>query len=102
MYSKANNFLNKSPLWILEKLSSYWVDKLLMHPPNDGDARCLEVEWLLDTLAHGLHTPEVGINAHIGNARSDKHLGYGGISPMPCFREASVLLGIGNDSKALH
>ncbi|KAI9724127.1 MAG: hypothetical protein M1812_000846 [Candelaria pacifica] len=54
LYGKVNRFLNKSPTWHVEKIPSYWVDKILLHPPDDDDAHYREVEWLLDTFTDGL------------------------------------------------
>lgn len=59
LYGKLNRFLNKGPSWNVEKLPSYWVDKILLHPPDDDDAHYKEIEWLLDTFTEGLQTPKV-------------------------------------------
>lgn len=59
LYMKVNKFLNRAPRWDLAKLPSYWVDRILLHPPDDDHAFYQEVEWLLDTLTDGLRTPNV-------------------------------------------
>lgn len=59
MYTKINKFLIKGPQWNVMKLPSYWVDKVLLHPPTDDDAHYEEVRWMLDVLIDGLRTPAV-------------------------------------------
>ena len=59
MYVKINRFLNKAPRWDIGRLPSYWVDKVLLHPPTDDNAHHDEVGWLLEALTDGLRTPEV-------------------------------------------
>lgn len=59
MYTKINKFLNKGPQWNVVKLPSYWVDRVLLHPPTDDDAHYEEVRWMLDGLIDGLRTPAV-------------------------------------------
>jgi nucleolar pre-ribosomal-associated protein 1 len=56
LYIKVNKFLNRAPRWDLAKLPSYWVDKILLHPPDSDNAFYQEVEWLLDALTNGLRT----------------------------------------------
>ncbi len=59
MYGKINRFLNKGPPWNISKVPSYWVEKVLLHQPEDDDAHEKEVEWLLITMMDGLRTEEV-------------------------------------------
>lgn len=59
MYTKINKFLHKGPAWNLDKLPSYWVDRILLHPPTEDDGYHTEVEWLLDFLVDGLRTAKV-------------------------------------------
>lgn len=59
MYIKINKFLHKGPEWNVNKMPSYWVDRVLLHPPTDDEGYRAEVEWLLDFLLDGLRTPEV-------------------------------------------
>ena len=59
LYVKVNKFLNRTPRWDLAKLPSYWVDRILLHPPDDDNAFYQELEWLLDALTDGLRTPNV-------------------------------------------
>ena len=60
LYTKVNEFLNRRPRWNLKRLPSYWIDKILLQSPEDSDAFYQEVEWLLDALADGLRTSNVG------------------------------------------
>lgn len=60
LYGKMNKFLNKGPAWNISKIPHYWVDKILLQPPDNDDAHGAEVEWLLKTLFDGLRTEEVG------------------------------------------
>lgn len=64
MYTKINKFLNRSPRWVVDKLPSFWVDKILLHPPADENAHYAEVEWLLEALVDGLRTPDVSYFWH--------------------------------------
>ena len=57
LYEKVNIFLNRGPHWTVEKLPSYWADKVLFNPPTDENSHYQEISWLLDTLIDGLHTP---------------------------------------------
>ena len=59
MYTKINKFLHKGPEWQVDKMPSYWADRILLHPPIEDDGYCLEVEWFLDFLISGLRTPKV-------------------------------------------
>ena len=61
MYVKVNKFLNKGPQWIVKKLPSYWVEKILLNPPTEDEAHYQEVAWLLDILVDGLRTPAVSL-----------------------------------------
>ena len=56
MYSKVNEFLNKSPEWNIERLPSYWIGKVLLSPPKEEEAHHLELAWLLDIFIDGLRT----------------------------------------------
>ena len=57
LYPKVNQYLNKGPAWTVERLPSYWIDKILLHPPTEDDARQREILWLLDYLFDALRTP---------------------------------------------
>lgn len=59
MYTEINKFLHKGPAWNLDKMPSYWADRILLHPPTEDDGYRTEVEWLLDFLVDGLRTPKV-------------------------------------------
>lgn len=54
MYEKVNTFLSKRPQWNVDKLPSYWIDKIVLHPPTNDDSHYHEIEWLLDLLINGL------------------------------------------------
>lgn len=58
MYPKINKYLTKGPSWNVNKLPSYWVDKILLNPPDEDVAHYKEVEWLVDLLIDGLSTSE--------------------------------------------
>lgn len=57
MYLKVNKFLLKGPRWRLDKLLSYWIDKILLQPPTEDDGLHAETEWLLSFLLDALRTP---------------------------------------------
>ena len=57
LYKKANNFLNRGPRWAVEKLPSYWTDRILMRSPTEDENHYLEIAWLLDTFTDSLRTP---------------------------------------------
>ena len=59
MYTKINKFLHRGPEWTVNKMPSYWADRVLLHPPTEDDGYRAEVEWLLHSLLDGLRTPEV-------------------------------------------
>ncbi|KAL6235628.1 hypothetical protein BDW75DRAFT_208924 [Aspergillus navahoensis] len=56
LYGKVNKFLQKAPLWEVEKIPSYWIDKILLHEPELDDGYFEEIAWLLDLLVKGLRT----------------------------------------------
>ncbi|KAL4907565.1 hypothetical protein BDW74DRAFT_189852 [Aspergillus multicolor] len=56
LYGKVNKFLQKAPLWEVEKVPSYWIDKILLHEPELDDGYFEEIAWLLDLLIKGLRT----------------------------------------------
>ena len=58
LYGKVNTFLLRGPSWgEAQKSMRYWLDRILLHEPDDDDGGySVEVEWLLDTLAWGLRT----------------------------------------------
>ncbi|KAL4872502.1 hypothetical protein BDV12DRAFT_161710 [Aspergillus spectabilis] len=56
LYGKVNKFLQKAPVWEVEKIPSYWIDKILLHEPELDDGYFEEVSWLLDLLIAGLRT----------------------------------------------
>ncbi|KAL8657954.1 MAG: hypothetical protein Q9226_001420 [Calogaya cf. arnoldii] len=56
LYAKVNRFLNRGPVWKVEKLPSYWVEQIVMRLPSMDDGYYKEIEWLLDVLREGLRT----------------------------------------------
>ena len=60
LYAKANEFLGRSPTWNYSKIPTYWIDKVLLLPPEHSDAHLEEVTWVLETLLRGLRTEAVG------------------------------------------
>jgi len=54
MYGKVNRFLLKSPVWDLDRIINYWVDKILLSEPENDDGHHLEVDRLLAILQNGL------------------------------------------------
>lgn len=59
MYGKVNKFLQKAPSWEVEKIPSYWIDKIFLHEPELDDGYFDETSWLLDLLIKGLRTEAV-------------------------------------------
>ena len=62
LFEKINTFLlKKGPVWDLQKLPSYWVDRVFLHTPTSDDddgAVYREQEWLLLLLIDGLRTAQ--------------------------------------------
>ncbi|KAL4931711.1 NPA1/URB1 family protein [Aspergillus undulatus] len=56
LYGKVNKFLQKAPWWEVEKIPSYWIDRILLHEPELDDGYFEEIAWLLDLLIKGLRT----------------------------------------------
>ena len=91
MYIKVNKFLNKGPPWNVSKLPSYWIDKIMLHPPSDDDAHDHEVGWLLDALLDGLRTPSVGTPLLRLMEYADVFLkGHESLPSLPCLRAAAL------------
>ena len=61
LYAKVNRFLNKGPVWKVEKLPSYWVEQAVMRLPSMDDCYYEEIEWLVKVLTEGLRTSAVSI-----------------------------------------
>lgn len=59
LYGKVNRFLQKAPLWEVEKIATYWIDKILLHEPEMDDGYFEEINWLLDLFVKGLRTEAV-------------------------------------------
>lgn len=56
LYGKVSRFLQKSPSWEVEKIPSYWIDKILLHEPEIYDGYFEEISWLLDLFIRALRT----------------------------------------------
>lgn len=61
MYGKINLFLQKHPSWEIDKIPSYWIDKIILHEPEYDDGYGEELNWLLDLLIQGLRTVPVSM-----------------------------------------
>lgn len=59
LYFKVNSFLHKGPQWKVDKLPSYWINKIILQSPSEDDGYCAETKWLLDFLLDGLRTANV-------------------------------------------
>ena len=59
MYVKLNEFLMRGVSWDLDKLPSYWIERIVLSPSEDNGTYWREVDWLLDVLFKGLKTTEV-------------------------------------------
>ncbi|EPS32349.1 hypothetical protein PDE_07309 [Penicillium oxalicum 114-2] len=56
VYGKVNKFLQKAPVWEVEKLPSYWIDKIILNEPELDDGYPDEVDWLLGLFVKGLRS----------------------------------------------
>ncbi|CAI7594052.1 unnamed protein product [Penicillium viridicatum] len=56
VYGKVNKFLQKAPSWEVEKIPTYWVDKILLHEPELDDGYFEEIDWLLNLFIKALRT----------------------------------------------
>ncbi|KAJ5489135.1 hypothetical protein N7539_004025 [Penicillium diatomitis] len=56
VYGKVNKFLQKAPVWEVEKLPSYWIDKILLNEPELDDGHLDEIDWLLGMFVKGLRS----------------------------------------------
>ncbi|KAJ5807415.1 Nucleolar pre-ribosomal-associated protein 1 N-terminal [Penicillium robsamsonii] len=56
VYGKVNKFLQKAPSWEVEKIPTYWVDKILLHEPELDDGYFDEIDWLLNLFIRALRT----------------------------------------------
>ena len=59
VYGKVNKFLQKAPSWEVEKIPTYWVDKILLHEPELDDGYFDEIDWLLNLFIKALRTEAV-------------------------------------------
>lgn len=59
VYGKVNKFLQKAPAWEVEKIPSYWIDKILLHEPELDDGFFDEIDWLLGLFVKGLRSKAV-------------------------------------------
>ncbi|KAJ5527448.1 Nucleolar pre-ribosomal-associated protein 1 N-terminal [Penicillium frequentans] len=56
VYGKVNKFLQKAPSWEVEKIPSYWIDRIFMHEPELDDGYFEEIDWLLGLFVKGLRS----------------------------------------------
>ncbi|KAJ5587533.1 uncharacterized protein N7459_003298 [Penicillium hispanicum] len=56
VYGKVNKFLQKAPSWELEKIPSYWIDRVFQHEPELDDGYFDEVDWLLGMFVKALRS----------------------------------------------
>ncbi|KAJ6144965.1 hypothetical protein N7470_008860 [Penicillium chermesinum] len=56
VYGKVNKFLQKAPSWELEKLPSYWIDKIFLQEPELDDGYFDEIDWLLNLFVKSLRS----------------------------------------------
>jgi nucleolar pre-ribosomal-associated protein 1 len=61
VYGKVNKFLQKAPVWEVEKIPTYWVDKILLHEPELDDGYFDEIDWLLSLFVKALRTEAVSL-----------------------------------------
>lgn len=84
MFGKVNKFIQKAPSWEVEKIPSYWIDKILLHEPELDDGYFEEIAWLLDLLVKGLRTERVCSMNTRKLTTTNEHQGYGDLSPGQC------------------
>ncbi|KAJ5653804.1 hypothetical protein N7490_000807 [Penicillium lividum] len=56
VYGKVNKFLQKAPSWEVEKIPSYWIDRIFLHEPELDDGYFEEIDWLLGLFVKGLRS----------------------------------------------
>ncbi|KAF2208982.1 hypothetical protein CERZMDRAFT_70522 [Cercospora zeae-maydis SCOH1-5] len=56
LYAKLNHFLIRGAKWDVKRLPRYWIEKTFFSEPDDDDAYCKEVQWVLDWLVDGTRT----------------------------------------------
>jgi nucleolar pre-ribosomal-associated protein 1 len=58
LYEKINEYLNLGPSWWLGKMTGYWTDQVLLHPPTDEaeGSYFRELIWLLEWLEDGIRS----------------------------------------------
>jgi nucleolar pre-ribosomal-associated protein 1 len=61
VYGKVNKFLQKGPAWEVEKIPSYWIDKIFLHEPELDDGFFDEIDWLLGLFVKGLRSEAVSL-----------------------------------------
>ncbi|OCK82401.1 hypothetical protein K432DRAFT_424178 [Lepidopterella palustris CBS 459.81] len=58
VFPKLNKFLNKGPVWDVEKIPPYMAENIIRKEPYEDDGYHREVDWLLDYLIDCLRTAE--------------------------------------------
>lgn len=59
LYPKMGSFLTRGPSWTVNRLPSYWAEKVILNPPEGDDAaHWREIEWLVEWYLDGLRTEQ--------------------------------------------
>ena len=59
VYAKVNRFLQKGPSWALEKIPSYWIDRIIHNEPEMDTGYFDELDWLLSIFVKALRSKVV-------------------------------------------
>lgn len=59
VYGKVNKFLQKAPSWEVEKIPSYWIDRIFLQEPELDDGYFEEIDWLLSLFVKALRSKAV-------------------------------------------
>jgi hypothetical protein len=100
VYGKVNKFLQKAPAWEVEKIPTYWVDKILLHEPELDDGYFEEIDWLLNLFIKALRTEAVSCYLPVLYCKitiaNTSTVGYGGLPTSQCLRAHSFPLPVPN------
>lgn len=59
VYGKVNKFLQKAPSWEVEKIPSYWIDRIFQNEPELDSGLFEEIDWLLGMFVKALRSKAV-------------------------------------------
>ena len=90
LYGKVNRFLQKAPYWEVEKIATYWVDKILLHEPELDDGYYEEINWLLDLFVKGLRTATVRYPSPLATLLHGMQIADDHFQDMEVYRRANV------------